>query len=269
MSAEWVLRRMADAGIGHDDVVAAVGGGVVGDLGASARRCTSAASATCRCPRRSWRRSTPPTAARPAWTFPEGKNYAGAYHQPSAVLVDPSALDTLPAAERAAGYAEVVKTALIAGGPLWARVRDGRDPDDESSSAACARSWPWWPRTSATAGRRQVLNLGHTVGHAIEAATGLRALPPRGGGRDRPAGGAAALRARRAAQGGGGPAGRARAAARSPAPIRRPSWNSWPATRSGAATRPVRARAGARRGDPRPRGGRADLLAAVEEVHAG
>src|SRR5207237_655928 len=63
--------------------------------------------------------------------LPEGKNYAGAYHQPSAVIVDPSVLSTLPPEEAAAGYVEVVKTALIAGGPLWARVRAGGEPDDD------------------------------------------------------------------------------------------------------------------------------------------
>ena len=84
--------------------------------------------------------------------LPEGKNYVGAYHQPAAVLCDPAALDTLPAEELAAGYAEVVKTALIAGGPLWARVRQGGEPwTRRRSSAACAPSSPWWPRTSATA----------------------------------------------------------------------------------------------------------------------
>src|SRR3712207_8748741 len=62
--------------------------------------------------------------------LPEGKNYVGAYHQPAAVIVDPAALETLPRAELAAGYVEVVKTALIAGGTLWARVREGRDVDD-------------------------------------------------------------------------------------------------------------------------------------------
>ena len=90
------------------------------------RRPTSAACPSCRCRRRSSRRSTRPTAARPASTCPEGKNYAGAYHQPAAVLADPAALATLPPAELAAGWAEVVKTALIAGGPLWERVRERR-----------------------------------------------------------------------------------------------------------------------------------------------
>jgi shikimate kinase/3-dehydroquinate synthase len=104
--------------------------------------------------------------------LPEGKNYAGAFHQPSAVICDPAALGTLPPEELAAGYAEVVKTALIAGGPLWARVRQGGDPDAEVILGCLRTKLAVVAEDERDAGRRQVLNLGHTVGHAIEAATG-------------------------------------------------------------------------------------------------
>jgi shikimate kinase/3-dehydroquinate synthase len=104
--------------------------------------------------------------------LPEGKNYVGAYHQPFAVLVDPAALETLPLEELAAGYAEVVKTALIAGGPLWARVREGRDADEDIILGCLRTKLAVVAEDERDAGRRQVLNLGHTVGHAIEAATG-------------------------------------------------------------------------------------------------
>jgi shikimate kinase/3-dehydroquinate synthase len=104
--------------------------------------------------------------------LPAAKNYVGAYHQPAGVLVDPGALDTLPAAERAAGYAEVVKTALIAGGPLWDRVAAGA-PVDEAIVRACARTkLRVVAADERDGGVRQVLNLGHTVGHAIETTTG-------------------------------------------------------------------------------------------------
>ncbi len=106
--------------------------------------------------------------------LPEGKNYAGAYHQPSAVLVDPATLETLGREELAAGYAEVVKTALIAGGPLWARVRDGRAVDEEVILGCLRTKLAVVAQDERDSGRRQVLNLGHTVGHAIEAATGYR-----------------------------------------------------------------------------------------------
>ena len=105
--------------------------------------------------------------------LPEGKNYVGAYHQPRAVLADPRTLATLAAEELAAGWAEVIKTALIAGGPLWARVRRGAQDVDRDLVLACARTkLGVVARDERDAGRRQVLNLGHTVGHAIETATG-------------------------------------------------------------------------------------------------
>ena len=105
----------------------------------------------------------------------------------------------LPAEELAAGFAEVVKTALIAGGALWERVRGGRRPPTPAAMATlvfdCARTkLEVVAEDERDGGRRAVLNLGHTVGHAIEAATRLRPLPPRRGGRARPARGAAALR---------------------------------------------------------------------------
>jgi shikimate kinase/3-dehydroquinate synthase len=108
--------------------------------------------------------------------LPEAKNYVGAYHLPSAVIADTSTLATLPAEELSAGFAEVVKTALIAGGDLWERVR-GLEKLDPATLVDvvfdCARTkLEIVAADERDAGRRAALNLGHTVGHAIEAATG-------------------------------------------------------------------------------------------------
>ena len=115
--------------------------------------------------------------------LPEAKNYVGAFHQPAAVLTDPALLATLPVEELRAGFAEVVKTALIAGGGLWERVRAlgaarhavrrrrSRRSAARDRGLRCARSSTSWPRTSATRARAS-LNLGHTFAHALEAATG-------------------------------------------------------------------------------------------------
>ena len=106
--------------------------------------------------------------------LPEAKNYVGAYHQPAAVITDVDTLATLPAQELASGYAEVVKTALIAGGALWERVAAGAEVD-ERVVLDCART-----KIAVVAsderdgGARQLLNLGHTVGHAIETVTRYR-----------------------------------------------------------------------------------------------
>ena len=95
--------------------------------------------------------------------------------RPEAVHVLPETLATLPPAERAAGYAEVLKTALIAGGPLWERVRAGA-VDDAQTVLACARTkLAVVAADERDGGLRQVLNLGHTVAHAIETAAGYQA----------------------------------------------------------------------------------------------
>jgi shikimate kinase / 3-dehydroquinate synthase len=171
-TAENVLRRMAEAEIGHDDLVVAVGGGVVGDLAGFCAATYQRGIRHVQVPTTLVAQVDSAFGGKTGVDLPEGKNYVGAFHQPSAVIVDPAALDTLPREELAAGYAEVVKTALIAGGPLWARVRGGADPD-ESVVLGCLRTkLAVVAEDERDSGRRQVLNLGHTVGHAIEAATG-------------------------------------------------------------------------------------------------
>jgi shikimate kinase/3-dehydroquinate synthase len=102
----------------------------------------------------------------------EAKNYVGAYHQPEAVIADTDALSTLPPAELAAGYAEVVKTALIAGGDLWEHVRSGAQPAADVIAACAHTKLRIVARDERDTGLRQTLNLGHTVAHAIETVTG-------------------------------------------------------------------------------------------------
>jgi shikimate kinase/3-dehydroquinate synthase len=89
------------------------------------------------------------------------------------VIADPATLQTLPAQELAAGYAEVVKTGLISGGALWDRLQDGAKPTDPAVIAACAHvKVRIVSQDERDTGLRQILNLGHTVAHAIETATG-------------------------------------------------------------------------------------------------
>jgi shikimate kinase/3-dehydroquinate synthase len=174
--AEAVLREMARAAVERDDAVVALGGGVVGDLAGFCAAVYQRGVACVQAPTTLVAQVDSAYGGKTGVDLPEGKNYAGAYHQPVAVLVDPAVLGTLPAEERAAGYAEVVKTALIAGGDLWSRVRKGGDPD-EGVILGCLRTKLGVVREDERdAGRRQVLNLGHTVAHALEAATGFRGL---------------------------------------------------------------------------------------------
>jgi shikimate kinase / 3-dehydroquinate synthase len=171
--AELVLRSLAQAGAERGDLVVAVGGGVVGDMAGFCAAVYQRGMRHVQVPTTLVAQVDSAYGGKTGVDLPEGKNYAGAFHQPSAVLCDPAALDTLPPEEAAAGYAEVVKTALIAGGPLWARVRQG-GPVSAAEIMGCARTkLAVVAEDERDGGRRQVLNLGHTVGHAIEAATGF------------------------------------------------------------------------------------------------
>jgi shikimate kinase/3-dehydroquinate synthase len=171
--AEGLLRGLAGAGMDHDDHVAALGGGVVGDVAGFCAAVYQRGVGVIQVPTTLVAQVDSAYGGKTGVDLPEGKNYVGAYHQPRAVLADPRTLATLPSEELAAGWAEVIKTALIAGGPLWARVRRGDGVVDRDLVLACARTkLAVVARDERDAGRRQVLNLGHTVGHAIETATG-------------------------------------------------------------------------------------------------
>jgi shikimate kinase / 3-dehydroquinate synthase len=165
---------MASVGVTRGDVLAAVGGGVVGDLGGFSAAVYQRGIRWVGLPTTLVAQVDSAYGGKTGVDLPEGKNYMGVYHQPSAVIVDPDTLGTLPQAERAAGYAEVVKTALIAGGRLWARVRRGGEVDDEAIMGCIQTKLTVVADDERDAGRRQVLNLGHTVAHAIESATGYR-----------------------------------------------------------------------------------------------
>jgi shikimate kinase/3-dehydroquinate synthase len=172
-TAERLLRDLAAAGMAGDDHVVALGGGVVGDVAGFCAAVYQRGVGVVQVPTTLVAQVDSAYGGKTGVDLPEGKNYVGAYHQPRAVLADPRTLATLPAEELAAGWAEVIKTALIAGGPLWARVRRGDAEVDRDLVLACARTkLAVVASDERDAGRRQVLNLGHTVGHAIETATG-------------------------------------------------------------------------------------------------
>ena len=102
--------------------------------------------------------------------LPEGKNLVGAFHWPARVVIDPAVLETLPERERREGMAEVVKTGLLAGEPVWELPQPELVRRCAAYKAAvCLRD----PRDEA---ERHVLNLGHTFAHALEAAAGYEGL---------------------------------------------------------------------------------------------
>ncbi|HEX2015992.1 MAG TPA: bifunctional shikimate kinase/3-dehydroquinate synthase [Solirubrobacteraceae bacterium] len=173
-SARGVWSALVAGGITRADELVALGGGVVGDLTGFCAATYQRGMAVVHVPTTVVAQVDSAYGGKTGVDLPEAKNYVGSYHQPAGVLVDPGTLATLPRAECAAGWVEVLKTALIAGGELWNRVTAG-DPLDEEIIFACAHTkLAIVAEDERDAGRRQVLNLGHTVGHAIETATGYR-----------------------------------------------------------------------------------------------
>jgi shikimate kinase/3-dehydroquinate synthase len=174
--AERVLRDLATAGARRDDCVLAFGGGVVGDLAGFCAATYQRGIPLVQAPTTVVAQVDSAYGGKTGVDLPEAKNYVGAFHMPIAVLADPATLETLPPEELAAGFVEVLKTALIAGGTLWDRVRELQDLNPRSLGELvfdCARTKiEVVASDERDSGRRAVLNLGHTVGHAIEAATG-------------------------------------------------------------------------------------------------
>jgi shikimate kinase / 3-dehydroquinate synthase len=173
---ERVLRELAQLGMSRADHVVALGGGVAGDLAGFCAATYQRGVNVVQVPTTLVAQVDSAYGGKTGIDLPESKNYVGAYHLPSAVLADSATLATLARDELAAGFVEVVKTALIVGGSLWERVRrlEHLDPAElDDVIFACARvKLTVVAADERDAGARAVLNLGHTVGHAIEAASG-------------------------------------------------------------------------------------------------
>lgn len=174
--AERVLRDLARAGMTREDHVVALGGGVVGDLAGFCAHLYQRGVPVVQVPTTLVAQVDSAYGGKTGVDLPEGKNYAGAYHLPAAVLADTATLLSLPREELAAGFVELLKTGLLAGGELWERARalETLDPKrlDELVFACARYKCEVVAADERDAGLRAVLNLGHTVGHAIEAASG-------------------------------------------------------------------------------------------------
>jgi shikimate kinase/3-dehydroquinate synthase len=166
--------------------VVAFGGGVVGDLAGFCAATYQRGVAVVQIPTTIVAQVDSAYGGKTGVDLPEGKNYVGSFHQPAAVFTDPALTATLPEHELGAGFAEVIKTGLIAGDPLWSEIC-GLDPltsavrqDLERLTAViegCVRvKLGVVARDEREEGVRAVLNLGHTFAHALESATAYEAF---------------------------------------------------------------------------------------------
>jgi shikimate kinase/3-dehydroquinate synthase len=174
--AERVLRELAGAGMTREDHVVALGGGVVGDLAGFCAHLYQRGVPVVQVPTTLVAQVDSAYGGKTGVDLPEGKNYAGAYQLPAAGLADTSVLAGLPMEELAAGFVEALKTGLLAGGELWGQVRSLDAPAPGALADlvfACARyKCEVVAADERDSGPRAALNLGHTVGHAIEVASG-------------------------------------------------------------------------------------------------
>ncbi len=166
----------------RDDLILAFGGGVIGDLAGFAAAILKRGLRFVQIPTSLLAMVDSSVGGKTAINSAAGKNLVGAFHQPSAVVADLDLLATLPAREMAAGYAEVLKYALIGDADFFAWLeRHGSGVLGLETAAllhAVATSVRAKARVVAadereTAGLRALLNLGHTFGHALEAETGF------------------------------------------------------------------------------------------------
>ncbi len=181
-----MLEKLTDAllayGVERNDTLIALGGGVIGDLVGFAASILKRGCRFVQVPTTLLAQVDSSVGGKTAINSKAGKNLIGAFYQPAHVLIDPTTLDTLPLRELRAGYAEVVKYGLIDdpaffawceahGGKLLSGNSDARMHAITTSVAAKARIVGEDERE--TSGRRALLNLGHTFGHALEAETGF------------------------------------------------------------------------------------------------
>jgi shikimate kinase / 3-dehydroquinate synthase len=175
LTTQTVVEQLAEAEMTREDHLVALGGGVVGDLAGFCAHLYQRGVPVVQVPTSLVAQVDSAYGGKTGVDLPQGKNYAGAYHLPAAVLADTGTLGTLPPEELASGFVEILKTGLLAGGALWERVReiDEIDPDDlDDVIFACARyKCEVVAADERDTGLRAALNLGHTIGHAIEAAT--------------------------------------------------------------------------------------------------
>lgn len=178
-----VLDALVAGAIHRDGAVIALGGGVIGDIAGFSAACYQRGIACVQIPTTLLSQVDSSVGGKTGVNHPGGKNLIGAFHQPSAVYADTDTLSTLPDREFRAGIAEIIKYGMLEDGRFFAwletRMTDLLARDPEALEHAIRRSCQIKAEVVAadereTSGRRALLNLGHTFGHAVETAVGYQ-----------------------------------------------------------------------------------------------
>jgi 3-dehydroquinate synthase len=170
------------AKLGRDGLVVAFGGGVVGDVAGFAAATYMRGVDWIAVPTTLLAMVDSSVGGKVGINHPRAKNLIGAFHQPRAVIADPGLLETLPRREVQSGAYEVLKCGILADRELFKSVRAapaglrawGRVEVENAVASACRVKAEVVEKDEREGGLRRVLNLGHTIGHALEAVTGYR-----------------------------------------------------------------------------------------------
>ncbi len=177
---ETVCEAVIGARIERGDLIVALGGGVIGDLAGFAAACVRRGLDFVQVPTTLLAQVDSSVGGKTGINSPQGKNLIGAFHQPSLVIADTALLDTLPAREFRAGYAEVAKYGLLGDAAFfswleanWQDVFAGASAREHAIAVCCRAKAGVVARDERESGERALLNLGHTFGHALEAGCGF------------------------------------------------------------------------------------------------
>ncbi len=186
---ESLVSGLLAAGIDRSDTIIAFGGGVIGDLAGFAAATVLRGINFVQIPTTLLAQVDSSVGGKTGINMPQGKNLLGAFYQPKAVIIDISTLETLPRRELLAGYAEVVKYGVIDDLDFFSWLEDqGPQIVDREAGAAgtsaraqaiahsCAAKARIVAEDERENGKRALLNLGHTFGHALEAECGYKGI---------------------------------------------------------------------------------------------
>jgi 3-dehydroquinate synthase len=175
-----VSEALIAAKIERNDLVIALGGGVVGDLAGFAAAILRRGVDFVQVPTSLLAQVDSSVGGKTGINSPQGKNLLGAFHQPVLVIADTAVLDTLPPRQFRAGYAEVAKYGVLGDEAFFswleanhAEVFKGGAAREQAIATSCRAKAAIVSRDERETGERALLNFGHTFGHALEAATGF------------------------------------------------------------------------------------------------
>ncbi len=180
---ERLSGELLKSGVDRSGLVVALGGGVIGDLTGFAAGVLKRGIAFAQIPTTLLAQVDSSVGGKTAINTPQGKNLVGLFHQPKIVIADTDVLKTLPPRELLAGYAEVAKYGALGDAAFfdWLEANGARALGGDSAAMvqavahACRMKADIVARDERETGDRALLNLGHTFGHALEAATGFSA----------------------------------------------------------------------------------------------